>query len=180
MTLDYELFTLVPIDYCGDWLYDSNYGCPNKGIYHFQFQYELPDASGMKAWFASGWQGISYLKVYSADRVTSSLTAHCKLHFKTFVTDSGEKNWYTLPSAAQATIVVFCVLGSIFLIIMCMAWRTSDDFDPNDPEYGSDYKTMDEDGKTVTSRADEEAAAAAAETFEKAQNLAVKLNYGNK
>jgi len=181
MTVDYDLFQLLPIDFCGDWVYDSNFGCPDDGIYHFQFPYPLPSAEGINAWFASGWQGISYLKVYKAEKTTSALMAHCKLHFKTYVTDSGESNWYTLPSAAQATIVLFAVIGALFLIIMCMACRTSNDPHPTDPDYTTaDYKTMDEDAKTVaTTRADEEAAeaAAAAERLERAQNMAMKMNY---
>ena len=182
MTVDYDLFQLLPIDYCGDWVYDSNFGCPDDGIYHFQFPYQLPGAEGINAWFASGWQGISYIKVYSAEKTTSTLMAHCKLHFKTYVTDSGESNWYTLPSAAQATIVLFGVIGSLFLIILCMACRTSNEPHPTDPDYTTDYKTMDEDGKTVATKADEEAAEAAesAERLERAQNMALKMNYVQK
>jgi hypothetical protein len=173
MTVDYDLFHFLPFDFCGSWLYDANFGCPDDGIYHFQIPYTLPDAEGVNAWFASGWQGVSYLKVYSDEKATSPMLAHCKVHFKTFVTDAGEKNWYTLPSAAQATIVLFGILGALFMIVLCMACRPANKPHPTDPEYSAEYKNMDEDNKTVATRADEEAA----ETIERAQALSMKMNY---
>lgn len=188
MTLEYDLFQFLPFNFCGDWVYDANYGCPEDGIYHFQIPYELPEADGINAWFATGWQGVSYIKIYRAEEATSALLAHCKLHFNTYVTDSQESsNWYTLPSAAQVTIVLFSILGALFLIVLCCACRTSGKQEPHptDPDYTTNYKTMDGDAKTVSSRQDEESpenferANKISDNFERANKISVRMGYNH-
>lgn len=178
MTVDYDLFQFLPVNFCGDWVYDANFGCPDDGAYTFQVPYQLPNAEGINAWFASGWQGVSYVKIYRAEKATSALLAHCKLHFKTFVTDSGARNWYTLPSAAQATIVLFGILGALFMIVLCLACRPSVKAHPTDPDYNLDYKTMEEDAKTVvTKAADEEEVD---EVANRAHQMSMRMHYPTK
>lgn len=146
MTIDYQLFHLLPFNFCGDWVaysHNNAEACPGDGYYHFSIPYQLPENDDITTWFATGWEGVSYLKIYASQSEQSTKVAHCKIHFKTFVTGSNEENWYTLPSAAQTTIVLFAILGALFLGCMCLACRPSGKH-PTDEDYSSEFKAMED------------------------------------
>lgn len=150
--------------------------CPNDGAYHFEIPYQLPESEGMEAWFATGWEGISYLKIYRSESDESAMLAHCKLHFKTYVTDLGEDNWYTLPSAATATIIIFGVLGFLFMIVLCLACRPRRKHPTDD-----DYSSMDD--KVTISRTEDGSHSMPESEYEEkvhqeqARRLAQKMRY---
>jgi hypothetical protein len=155
MTLEYDLFQFLPFNFCGEWIENASYNyqeCPEDGVYHFEIPYQLPETEGISAWFASGWEGISYLKIYGSESDQSAMLTHCKLHFKTYVTDTGEENWYTLPSAATATIILFSILGCLFMTVLCLACRPRKKH-PTDDDYGTTFKAM-EDKVTVAREED--------------------------
>ena len=125
MTLEYELFQLLPFNFCGDFIkrsaYNFNY-CPQNGKYHFEVPYTLPQQHDDYAtWFASGWAGTSYLSIHTARDADSPLLAHCKLEFKTFVTQSNESGWQTLPSAAVVTLILAGIVACMFSMLCFMA-----------------------------------------------------------
>lgn len=187
MTMEYDLFKLLPFNFCGEWIKNAAYNyqeCPTDGAYHFEVPYQLPEGGGISTWFATGWEGVSYLKIYKSQQEASSLLAHCKLHFKTYVTDSGESNWYALPSAAQTTIILFGVLGVLFLIVLCLACRPSRKH-PTDEDYVTNFKQMTDDTATdkVLSERDEEdnVPADPEEKVEaKARWFSMRMNYKKK
>ena len=157
--------------------------CPGDGTYHFEIPYQLPETEGIEAWFATGWQGVSYLKIFREQSDESAQLAHCKLHFRTYVTDAGADNWYALPSAAQATIIVFGVLGFLFLIVLCLACRPRRKH-PTDDDFATNFKSL-EDPITETrtedgSLADNEKKAISTyveDRQEKARRIAQKMRY---
>lgn len=155
MTLEYDLFSFLPYNFCGEWIEDASYNyqdCPGDGVYHFEVPYQLPESEGISAWFATGWEGIAYLKIYQGQSDQSAKLAHCKLHFKTYVTDSGEDDWYRLPSAATATIILFGILGCLFITVLCLACRPRQKH-PTDDDYAVGFKAMDD--KVSISREDD-------------------------
>ncbi len=184
MTMEYELFKLLPFNFCGEWIMNAAYSyqeCPSDGVYHFEVPYKLPESEGISTWFATGWQGVSYLKIYKSQQDASAKLAHCKIHFKTFVTNAGEENWYALPSAAQTTIILFGVLGVLFLIVLCLACRPRRKH-PTDDDYATSFKQMEDDeNDKILAERDEESSRPLSETEkdveEKARRLAVHMDY---
>lgn len=185
MTMEYNLFSFLPFNFCGEWIMNAAYNyqeCPSDGVYHFEVPYKLPESQGISTWFASGWEGVSYLKIYKAQKDTSAMLAHCKIHFKTYVTDTGESNWYTLPSAAQTTIILFGVLGALFLLVLCLACRPRRRH-PTDDDYDAHFKEFedDEEPDKVVAERDVEDAKPTVETEneieEKARKISLQMNY---
>jgi hypothetical protein len=146
MTLQYDLFQFLPFKFCGDWVTRGKYNfnsCPGDGKYHFEVPYVLPKNDDATTWFATGWEGVSYLKIYADRSDNSPLLSHCKIHFKTSVTQSNEENWRTLPSAAQTTLILFGIAAGMFSLIICMACRTKRKH-PTDEDYSQDFKKMED------------------------------------
>lgn len=124
LSVEYNLFDSYPIDFCGDWIEPYNYSysgdtCPGwDGFYYFNVPYTLPwDDDDITTWFATGWQGVSTLQVYSGKSADSTLLTDCTLHWHTFVTPSEEDGWKTMPSAAQTGIILASVLA--FMCCCC-------------------------------------------------------------
>ncbi len=122
LSVEYSLFNNFPINFCGDWVQaynstDDELSCPDlDGYYYFNVPYTLPfDSDDLTTWFATGWSGVSDLQVRRGDSEDSSLLMDCELHWHTYVTPSQADGWKTMPSAAQAGIV----LASIFSAILC-------------------------------------------------------------
>ncbi len=113
LSVEYALFNYLPFNFCGDWVQSGTYNvnaCPNDGTYSFGVPYTLPwDDGDITTWFATGWQGYSNLKIWSNSTGSEQdeLLTSCVLHWKTYVTPMNEEDgWKTLPSAAQATIIL--------------------------------------------------------------------------
>jgi hypothetical protein len=124
MTLEYDLFQLMPFHFCDDWVKRSQYNyntCPEDGKYHFEVPYTLPLDFDAKTWFATGWKGESYLQIHAGRNESSPLLAQCKLTFQTHVTQSNEEGWRTLPTAAQTTLAMVGLVAAMLLCIGCLA-----------------------------------------------------------
>lgn len=181
--MEYELFEYLPFNFCGDWIVNGNAqeeanggDCPSDGRYYFAIPYTLPE-NDMSTWFATGWEGVSYLKIFKNQGYQSAMLANCKVHFKTAVTSSGEENWYSLPSAAQTTIVLFAVLGVMFTCVLCMACRPSTKH-PTDEDYETDFSAMEEDPIMATRTTDEENGVAAEDDLDKrVRKLSLNMQY---
>jgi hypothetical protein len=146
MTLEYELFSVLPFNFCGSWVQRSQYNfntCPEDGKYHFEIPYRLPGDYDLTTWFATGWSGVSNVKIYTDRDEESPLLADCDLHFKTFVTQSRTDGWQTLPSAAQTTFILFAVVGAMLLCVCCLACRPSRKL-VTDDDYGTQFKAMED------------------------------------
>eukprot|EP00934_Nitzschia_sp_Nitz4_P002129 Nitzschia sp. Nitz4//scaffold38_size140716//130641//131506//NITZ4_003176-RA/size140716-augustus-gene-0.141-mRNA-1//-1//CDS//3329550165//2129//frame0 len=179
MTLDYQLFDLLPFNFCGDWISYSQGvegDCPGNGQYHFEIPYTLPTNDDYKTWFATGWAGVSYLKIYTYRSEQSALLAHCKVNFKTYVTSSKEDNWYTLPSAATTTMFLFGIALSMFLIVLCLACRPAQKH-PTDDDYVLDFSPMKDTPSTKKSTRDEEVGE---DLDDRIGRLSMKMEYPNK
>lgn len=184
MTMEYDLFQFLPFNFCGDWIMNAAYNyqtCPSDGTYHFELPYSLPESEGISAWFATGWEGVSYIKIYKGAKTQSALLAKCKLHFKTYVTDNGAENWYALPSAAQTTVVLFSVLGFLFMIVMCLACRRQERKAKHPVEDDYDFKAMNDDTEAgdEESSSPEESIPEEEARKEKARKMALQMNYKN-
>jgi hypothetical protein len=123
LSMEYTLFRDLKFDFCGGWVTPSEgngNGCPEDGSYDLSLQYDLPwDDQDITTWLATGWQGQTDLEVYS--NATDSdpegvLLAQCKLQWKTYVTQSSEEGWQTLPSAAQSSIIVLVIMVAMCLV----------------------------------------------------------------
>jgi len=128
VSVEYSLFNDFPIDFCGDWAQASNRTddeteCPAlDGYYYFNIPYTLPfDNDDLTTWFATGWSGVSDLQVRTDDADDSPLLMDCELHWHTYVSPSNADGWKTMPSAAQAGIILGSILVAIFC---CCTWMT--------------------------------------------------------
>ena len=126
LSVEYSLFNYLPFNFCGDWVREGQYSnapCPYDGTYSFNIPYMLPwDDGDLTTWFATGWQGYSDLIIYnnSTEHDDNQLLASCELHWKTYVTKTDEsEGWKTLPSAAQAAIILAAIAVSMCL---CCTW----------------------------------------------------------
>ena len=175
MTLQYDLFEFLPFGFCGDWITEQNgnNACPGNGTYYFSVPYELPDDNDFRTWFATGWQGTAYLKIFQTRSEDSPLLAHCRLHFRTYVTDNGD---FTLPSAAQATLFLFAILGGMISILVCITCRKKKPLaDLKQPIMNDDTSTVnfsayEEEETTIVSQVEED-------LDERVKNLSVKMSY---
>lgn len=120
LSVEYNLFDLYPVDFCGDWAvpYNSTYGhaCPDWDSYYaFDIDYKLPwDDDDITTWFATGWQGVSNLAIYSNQTVDSELITYCTMHWHTYVTPSEDEGFRTLPSAAVTGLALASFLVALF------------------------------------------------------------------
>mmetsp|Transcript_28113 Transcript_28113/g.76272 ORF Transcript_28113/g.76272 Transcript_28113/m.76272 type:complete len:271 (+) Transcript_28113:219-1031(+) len=128
LSVEYNLFEFFPVDFCGDWVQHYNYTyegqeCPDwDGYYSFNLPYTLPfDDDDVTMWFATGWQGISAIEIRSDQTESSPLLGYCTLYWDTYVTPSNEDGWRTMPSAAQAGVVVGAILA---FLCCCCTWAT--------------------------------------------------------
>lgn len=124
LSVEYSLFNYLPFNFCGEWVRSGHYNsnpCPYDGTYTFTISYDLPwDDGDITTWFATGWQGVSDLTIYkdSTEIESNELLASCIMHWKTYVTQADESDgWKTLPSAAQAAIIMVSVLA--FMLCCC-------------------------------------------------------------
>lgn len=173
LSVEYSLFNFLPFNFCGDWVQGGHYQnapCPYDGTYSFNIPYTLPyDDQDLTTWFATGWQGYSDLIINSnsTENVDNQLLAKCALHWKTYVTKANEsEGWKTLPSAAQAAIILVAVAVSMclccFCLVCCRRRRrrkrhvTDADYAPGVAEPTTDYKKMFESGKAKEQRTKEE------------------------
>jgi hypothetical protein len=168
LSLEYELFDLLPFNFCGQWVQNgygySNVTCPNDGYYHFDLTYQLPETD-KTSWFASGWTATSEIMIVSSRGDNPSILADCKLQFHTYVTQSQESEWQSLPSAAVVTLSLVGVVVAMCSVICCLACRkkkkrvTDRDFD--------DFQKM----QDVKDDTDDE-------TVEVARKISRKMRYG--
>ena len=149
---------------------------PTDGVTDFEVPYTLPTSFDATTWFASGWRGVSYLQI-QADRYNSSATlAHCKLTFETFVTQSNDEDWQTLPSAAVATISLLSIIAAMLMCICCLACRPSRKQVTDDAYFGrkedpvTAYRNMEEAREKEEEQETEENA-------EKAFRISKKMKY---
>jgi hypothetical protein len=119
LSVEYSLIKNLPLDFCGSWVTPNTNNkneCPVDGVYHFSIPYKLPwDDQDITSWFATGWEGTTNLEVYNDTTTDAKLLASCKFHWKTYVTESQEDGWHTMPSATQATIILAAILGAMCL-----------------------------------------------------------------
>lgn len=119
LSMEYSLFKYLPFDFCGSWVTpseDNGDECPTDGVYGFSLPYVLPwDDQDITTWVATGWQGTTNLVVYSNSSASATTLASCKLHWKTYVTQSSEDGWHTLPSAAHSAIILACIMAAMCL-----------------------------------------------------------------
>eukprot|EP00980_Cylindrotheca_fusiformis_P011949 scaffold2830_cov131-Cylindrotheca_fusiformis.AAC.70 len=171
LSLQYELFQLLPFNFCGDWVQNSNgYSngtCPNDGQYRFDLTYQLPPDDDQTSWFASGWTATSEITIFSSRSDSASILADCKLEFHTSVTHSSQKSaWRSLPSAATVTLSLIGVALFMCMIICCLACRktkkraTARDF--------NEFRKMRDDDGTTSSK----------ESLNMARKIARKMRYG--
>jgi len=118
LSVEYNLFEAFPIDFCGNGITSYNNSdteCPySDGMHYFNLPYTLPfDDDDITMWFATGWSGVSTLQVRNGYTDDSTLLVDCKLHWNTYVTPSQAEGFQTMPSAAQAGIVLASVLSAI-------------------------------------------------------------------
>lgn len=118
LSVEYILFKNYEIDMCGDWVQaynksTENVTCPAvDGYYYFNIDYKLPyDDNDLTTWFATGFSGVSELTIDSS----TGLLADCKIHWHTYVTESTEEGFQTMPSAAHIGIIVL----SVFTALVC-------------------------------------------------------------
>lgn len=119
VTLQYQLFHDLPVDFCGDWLSHSNSNtntCPGDGKYHFTIPYTLPASSDATTWFATGWKGTARIDIRNGPSNQTDMVGTCIMEFHTYTTQSSNKNWKTLPSAAAVT----CTVGGIAVMLFCL------------------------------------------------------------
>jgi hypothetical protein len=120
VTLEYELFHDLPVDFCGDWLSQANSNtanaCPGDGKYHFTIPYTLPANHDATTWFATGWKGAARIDIRSGPSNQTDMVGTCVMEFHTYTSPSSNKNWRTLPSAAAVT----CTLGGIAVVLFCL------------------------------------------------------------
>jgi hypothetical protein len=182
LSLEYELFELLPFNFCGDWIktgngYYSNSSCPYDGYYHFDLQYSLPSNAGHTTWFASGWTATSEIMIFNTRTSGASVLADCLLEFHTSVTPSkftsGDDGWKAVPSAAAVALSLLGIAIFMCMIICCLACRTRKkrvtdrDFDESDFVKMADDATADD--STVEGR----------ETaLQTARKLGKKMRYG--
>jgi hypothetical protein len=128
LSLEYSLFNFLPFNFCGDWVRQGQYNnspCPYDGVYTFTIAYTLPwDDGDITTWFATGWQGVSDLIIYknATQSDDNELLASCTMHWKTYVTQGDESDgWKTLPSAAQAAIIMVSILA---FLLCCGTYLT--------------------------------------------------------
>lgn len=117
MTLDYQLFNDVALDFCGSWVTSQNNAnaCPADGQYSFSLPYQLPSGSQLTSWFATGWQGKANLVVHTTQSNSSAVLANCDLYFQTYTSaQSSASKWNQRPTAFQ----VFVVLAAIVAIMV--------------------------------------------------------------
>jgi hypothetical protein len=163
LSLEYELFNLIPFNFCGDWVQNTNVTCPNDGYYHFDLTYQLPETQDKTSWFASGWTATSELMIFSSRSESPSILADCKLEFHTYVTQNQESEWQSLPSAAVVTLSLLGVSVAMCTVICCLACRkkkkrvTDRDFD--------DFQKMQEEDTDD-------------ETVDVARKISRKMRYG--
>lgn len=149
VTLEYSLFKHLPFNFCGDWVSSTqnyNLECPTNGAYSFQIPYVLPwDNDDFTSWFATGWRGTSDLVIYSEpDSSTGTLLVDCELAWSTYMTESNEEGWATLPSAAQAAIALVAVAA---FMCLCCTWLTCCRKRTNhvtDEEYAKEFRVLDD------------------------------------
>mmetsp|Transcript_11125 Transcript_11125/g.26735 ORF Transcript_11125/g.26735 Transcript_11125/m.26735 type:complete len:272 (-) Transcript_11125:109-924(-) len=117
LSVEYNLLEFYPINYCGDWINtnndtDNGMPCPNwNGEHAFVIPYTLPwDDDDITTWFATGWSGVSSLQIRNGNTKGNTLLTDCTLKWHTYVTPSRQEGWKTMPSAAQAGIVLASVL----------------------------------------------------------------------
>ncbi|CAJ1940264.1 unnamed protein product [Cylindrotheca closterium] len=132
LTLEYELFQLLPFNFCGDFVTSSaangnmtNYtACPDDGRYTFNLDYTLPENQDSTSWFASGWTATSEIMIYSSRTESSTILADCKLEFHTYVThDQESAQWKELPSAATITFALLTVAMFLCVMVCFLACR---------------------------------------------------------
>jgi DNA mismatch repair ATPase MutL len=157
LSLEYTLFNFLPFNFCGDWVQQGRYNsnpCPYDGMYTFTIAYTLPwDDGDITTWFATGWQGVSDLVIYknATESKNNELLASCTMHWKTYVTHADEsEGWKTLPSAAQAVIIMVsilsCMLCCCTYLTFCRRQRrrrhvTDADYAPGEREETETSKT---------------------------------------
>ena len=155
-SLEYNLFQDFPISFCGDWIEpysnteNEGVSCPYlDGFYYFNVPYTLPaDDDDLTTWFATGWSGVSSLKVRNSYSDDNTLLADCTMHWHTYVTPSEEDGWKSMPSAAQTGIVLASVLTAILCCctyMICCKRRNKHITDIGYyDDVGADYKIYDE------------------------------------
>lgn len=157
--MHYELFHVLPFNFCGEWIKNGRYNyneCPGDGKYHFEVPYQLPKSYDSTVWLATGWQGSSEMKVYAQRDEESQVILDCKLHFKTYVTQSNESDWKTLPSAAAVT---FSLVGIIVLMTCCLCYLACRPLRKHvtDEDYSTDFRKLEEGKPKKVEAAKEEA-----------------------
>mmetsp|Transcript_17619 Transcript_17619/g.48917 ORF Transcript_17619/g.48917 Transcript_17619/m.48917 type:complete len:242 (-) Transcript_17619:139-864(-) len=128
MSMEFDLFQDIPVDFCGEWISNGHYNynvCPGNGTYHFELPYTLPTHDDFQSWFATGWNGHGYLDIYSHPDSESVKLASCVLHVQTYTTQSQEKGWATMPSAAATTFSLVALIAFLLSCICCMACSKS-------------------------------------------------------
>jgi len=171
LTLKYELFELLPFNFCGDWVQD-NYGtnnvtCPYDGRYNFNIAYTLPENKDKTSWFASGWTATSEIMIYSSRNEGAPILADCKLEFHTEVTQTRGSEYKSLPSAATVTLALLGVAMFMCLVVGFLACRKK--------KHRGDQHNFNDFEKYIDAENDEETVETNVET---ARKLANKLRYG--
>jgi len=182
LTLEYELFELLPFNFCGDWVknangYYSNSSCPYDGYYHFDLSYTLPPNPGRTTWFASGWTATSEIVIFNSRTEGSAILTDCLLEFHTYVSqhtvNANGDEWQAVPSAASVTIVLLGIAVLMCVTICCLACRTRKQR-VTDRDFGAEeddgFIKMGDDGLGVTAQE-----SAAVET---ARKVSRKMRYG--
>ena len=174
LTLEYELFELLPFNFCGEWVSTTsdngnmtNYACPHDGRYTFSIDYTLPENKDKTTWFASGWTATAEIMIHSKRSESSTILADCKLEFHTSVTHNEESSeWKDLPSAATITFGLLSVALFLCMTVCFLACKKKTR--EGDNEYDEFQKYIDsiDDEETVETH------------VEVARKLAKKLRYG--
>lgn len=175
LTLEYELFELLPFNFCGDWVSSTadngnvtNYTCPEDGRYTFSLDYTLPENKDKTTWFASGWTATSEIMIYSSRTESSTILADCKLEFHTSVTHTEESaEWKELPSAATITFALLSVALFMCMVVCFLACKRTKGRE-GDHEFDDFQKYIDsiDDEETVETH------------VEVARKISRKLRYG--
>ena len=172
LTVDYELFELLPFNFCGNFVNDqsgyySNTTCPGDGYYNFHLAYQLPENDDKSTWFATGWTATTEFMIFSSRYQGASILADCKLEFHTSVSQAQQTGeWKSLPSAAIVTLSLLGAGLCMILTICVLACRPKRKR-ATDIDYGQDFKRMDEtDGESVES-----------DKVQKARKVSVQMRY---
>jgi len=124
------------------------------GYYAFSRSYTLPDYEDNMSWFATGWRGTGYIKMYSDDSsMDESLIGLCTFKFDTMVTQKSGGGM-TPPTAAMTLGIiagVFALVGLLCCYLSCCRGKKKTAAGPSDMTVGT-YKRTEDDGTFISSK----------------------------